>query len=316
MSQKPNYFKIGLFVILACLILAAAVIIFGGGKFLEKKITVETYFDQSVQGLDVGAALKFQGVQIGNVSYMGFVFNEYKTDSQYVLVRADIYPNKVAGRGKGRMFEGDDAMHVGLQEMIQKGLRLQLASQGITGIAFLNAVYFEPDRYPPLPHNWKPEYIYIPSAPGTITMITQTIEKLTATIESINFKEISDDVEELVKTLNTAVEQAEIGELSKNLRELIISLDKTTTELDNILKSKETKETIKNVSAITTELKYTLRRADRLLSSREHNFKITLENIERITEDVREFMETVKKYPSWVLFGNPPPHFEEEEKAE
>jgi ABC-type transporter Mla subunit MlaD len=71
MSQKPSYFKIGLFVIAACLLLALGIIIFGGGKFFEKKFTVETYFDQSVQGLNVGAALKFQGVQIGNVSYMG-----------------------------------------------------------------------------------------------------------------------------------------------------------------------------------------------------------------------------------------------------
>ncbi len=315
MSQKANYFKIGLFVILACLIFAAAIIIFGGGKFLEEKYTVETYFDQSVQGLDVGAALKFQGVQIGNVSYMGFVFNEYDTDYEYVLVRADIYPSKVHGK-RGQRYQDDFERKSGIEKMIQNGLRLQLASQGVTGIAFLNAVYFEPDRYPPLPHDWTPEYTYIPSAPGTITMITQTIEKLTATIESINFKEISDDVEELVNTLNKAVQQAEIGELSKNLRELIVSLDKTTTELDNILKSKETKATIKNVSEITNELKYTLRRADRLLSSREHNFKITLQNVERITEDVREFMETVKKYPSWVLFGNPPPHFGEEEKAE
>ena len=73
MSEKANYFKIGLFVIVASLFLAGAIILFGGGKFLEEKYTVETYFDQSVQGLDVGAALKFQGVQIGNVSYMGFV---------------------------------------------------------------------------------------------------------------------------------------------------------------------------------------------------------------------------------------------------
>ena len=45
--------------------------------------------------------------------------------------------------------------------------------------------------------------------------------------------------------------------------------------------------------------------------------KITLENIERISEDVAEFMQTVKKYPSWVLFGEPPPHFGHEfEKKE
>ena len=118
--KKPNYFKIGLFVIAATLLLAAAIIIFGGGKFFEKKTTIETYFDQSVQGLNVGASLEFQGVQIGNVSYIGFVFNEYHTKKTYVLVRAEIYLDKVAGEGKKRLFETDEERMHGYQQMVKR----------------------------------------------------------------------------------------------------------------------------------------------------------------------------------------------------
>lgn len=315
MSQKPNFFKIGLFVILALLILAGAIIFFGGGKFFEKKYTVETYFDQPVEGLSVGAALEFQGVQIGNVSSIEFVFNEYSTDKHYVLVRAEIYGNKVSGKNKGRLFKSDEEREEGIMKMVQKGLRLQLASQGITGIAFLNAVYLDPERFPPLEHNWKPEYVYIPSAPGTIAQITETIEELSQSIKSIDFKEISQDIDKLVASLNEAVEQAKVGEMSKDVRELIKTLNTTTTELDSILKSKETKQTLANVTAITSDLRSTLNRTDRLLSSREHSIKLTMENIERISEDGRELLELLKKYPSWVLFGNPPPHIEGEEKS-
>lgn len=316
MSQKPNYFKIGLFVVLALLILAGAIIFFGGGKFFEQKVTVETYFDQSVQGLSVGSSLEFQGVQIGNVSYIGFAFNEYKTNRQYVLVRAQIYGNKVAGKGKGRLHETDKARIEGFKEMISQGLRLQLASQGITGVAFLNAVYLDPERYPPLEHEWKPEYMYIPSAPGTISQITETIEELSDSINNIDFKQISQEIEKLVVSLNKAVEDAKVGELSKDLKELIKGLNDTVTELDTILKSNDAKQTLANVTAITSDLRTTLNRTDRLLSSREHSVKLTLENIERISEDMRELMETLKKYPSWVLFGNPPPHIEGEDKPE
>lgn len=316
MSQKPDFFKIGLFVILALLLLAGAIILFGGGKFFERKVTVETYFDQSVQGLSVGSALQFQGVQIGNVSYIGFVFTEYKTSRQYVLVRAEIYGNKVLGKGKRRLYQTDKERVEGFKEMISQGLRLQLASQGITGVAFLNAVYLDPTRYHPLEHEWKPEYMYIPSAPGTISQITETIEDLSDSIDNIDFKQISEEIEKLVVSLNKAVEDAKVGELSKDLSKLIGSLNSATTELNTILKSKEAKETLANVTAITSDLKNTLNRTDRLLSSREHSVKLTLENIERISEDLREFMETMKKYPSWVLFGNPPPHIEEEEKPQ
>jgi phospholipid/cholesterol/gamma-HCH transport system substrate-binding protein/paraquat-inducible protein B len=315
MSQKPNFFKIGLFVVLALVILAGAIIFFGGGKFFEQKITIETYFDQSVQGLSVGASLEFQGVQIGNVSYIGFVFNEYKTSRQYVLVRAQIYPNKVAGKGKGKLYNTDEERELGYQQMVKEGLRLQLASQGITGIAFLNAVYLDPNRYPPFEHEWKPEYMYIPSAPGTITQITQTIEQLSDSIDKIDFKEISVEIEKLVVTLNKTVEDAKVGELSKGISKLIEGLNSTTTELDTILKSKEAKQTLANITAITSDLRTTLNRTDRLLSSREHSLKLTMENIERVTEDARELMDLLKKYPSWVLFGNPPPQIEGEDKA-
>lgn len=311
--KKPNYFKIGLFVIVASLFLAAAIIIFGGGKFFEEKTTIETYFDQSVQGLSVGASLEFQGVQIGNVSYIGFVFNEYKTKKTYVLVRAEIYLDRVGGKGRqGRLFQTHEERQKGYQEMVNKGLRLQLASQGVTGIAFLNAVYLDPDRYPPLQHDWTPEYSYIPSAPGTITQVTQTIENLSRSIENIDIEKITKGVEDLVDSLNQAVAQAQIGELSADLRKLVSTLDTTTAEIDKLLKSKEAKETLANVTAITAELNTTLKRTDRLLSNREHSIKLTMDNIERISEDMKDFMETLKKYPSWVLFGSPPPHIEPE----
>jgi len=174
----------------------------------------------------------------------------------------------------------------------------------------------DPARYPALEHEWKPEYMYIPSAPGTITQITETIEELSDSIDNIDFKQISEEIEKLVVSLNKTVEDAKVGELSKDLKELIKSLNSTVTELDTILKSNDAKQTLANVTAITSDLRTTLNRTDRLLSSREHSLKLTMENIERVTEDARELMDMLKKYPSWVLFGNPPPHIEGEDKAE
>lgn len=316
MNNKPNFFKIGLFVILGTLILAGAIIFFGAGKFFEKKYVVETYFDQSVQGLSVGSALMFQGVQVGNISEIGFVFQEYDTDLQYVLVRAEIYPNKGSNKGKPKLFIDDSDRERGLQKMIENGLRLQLAAQGVTGLVLLNAVYLEPGSYPALNIDWKPEFPYIPSAPGTIAQITQTIEKLTKTIESINFKEISDDIEQLVHTLNLAVQHADIPKLSKELQSLIVTLDKTVANTDKLINSKETKETLANIAQTTQELKRTLKRTDRLIQNREHNIQAILENVERVSEDVSEFMVTVRRYPSWVLFGEPPPHFGHEDNKE
>jgi paraquat-inducible protein B len=315
MSQKPNYFKIGLFVIAGTLVLAIAIIIFGGGKYFEETYILETYFKQSVQGLNVGAPIKFQGVQVGNISEIGFVFEDYKTSYQYVLVRAKII-KRTRKNSTFSLFIDDNDRELGMKKMIEKGLRLQLASQGITGVAFLNAVYLDPEKHPPLSIDWKPKYLYVPSARGTIEQITQSIEKLTDSIGNIDFKDISDDVKKLLTTLNLTVQEADIPKLSKKLQSTLETLDKTVAGAGKTINSKEVKQTLTNVAETTEEFRNALKRTARLLESREDNLTITLKNIQRISEELSEFIGTVKKYPSWVLFGDPPPHFGHEKKEE
>src|SRR5438477_10217476 len=80
MSAQAHYFKIGLFMLSGITLVVLAVIILGAGALFKKKFMMETYFDESVQGLSVGAPLKYRGVTIGRVEHIGFVRNEYKTE--------------------------------------------------------------------------------------------------------------------------------------------------------------------------------------------------------------------------------------------
>ncbi len=320
MSRKANYYKIGLFVIIGVVIIIIGVIMFGAGKFFREKFTIETYFNQSIQGLDVGAPLKLRGVEIGNVKQIAFVFNQYPTDYEYVIVRADVYPDLL---GVKRTPEEREA---NLKKLIEKGLRLELSSQGVTGVAFLNAVFLKPKRYPPLKIDWEPDFYYIPSAPGTITLVTQAIENLTETLESIKFKEITDDINTLINTLTKTVEDAQVATISKeilqvltDLREPLETLDKVATNLDSIV-DKEVRASVKDLSQILenaktstkdlpetiAELNKTIKRIRTFTSGQEQDIGIILENIRLISEDLKVFLDTAKRYPSWTLFGNPP----------
>jgi len=80
MSLKANYFKLGLFVIGAIAAGIIVLIIIGSGRWLQKRITIETYFNESVQGLDIGSKLKYRGVAIGEVTRIGFTYNKYQQD--------------------------------------------------------------------------------------------------------------------------------------------------------------------------------------------------------------------------------------------
>ena len=322
MSREASYFKIGVFVIVGFAIVVIGIVVFGAGKFFHEKATIETYFNQSVQGLEVGAPLKFQGVQIGNVSEIAFVFNYYKTEQNYVLVRAEVYQDKVGIRKiRGKILNYEERMAI-LKGLIEKGMRLELASQGITGLAFLNMVYKDPERLRPLPIDWKPEYFYVPSTPGTITLVTETIENLTQTIQTIDIKAITDKVDQLLNTTNKAVEDAQIAAVSQDIRKLVASLESNSQNLNSVLKGQELQQsldnlskTMENLNTASQELPKTvatlnksLREVSNFTSDQQQQIGPILENMKDTTESLSELLDTAKRYPSWVVFGNPPPH--------
>lgn len=313
MSSKTSNFKIGLFVLIGLILVIITVILFGGGKFFKEKYTIETYFDQSVQGLDVGAALKLNGVQIGDVNDIHFVFNDYETNKQYVLVRANIYPDLVRRGGGRRLADEHEDVGVFLNKLVKKGLRLELASQGITGVAFLNMVYTEPDKFPAYDIEWKPEYPYIPSKPGTITIITEAIENL------------SEDVGSLINELRKSLKDANIAKIGQDLDKLIIDFNRTATNLNTILESEEVGSSLKHLSSAlanidksTTNLPQTLSELSKIMLNikrltlrQQQDIDNILQNITATTQDLTEMLNTGKRQPSWMLFGNPPPKINE-----
>ena len=65
---------------------------------------METYFNESVQGLDIGSKMKYRGVVIGEVTRISFTYVKYEQDKpmtqrkRYVMVEAQLEPRLVGGR--------------------------------------------------------------------------------------------------------------------------------------------------------------------------------------------------------------------------
>ncbi len=328
MSSKARYYKIGSFVIIGFILTVVGVIVFGAGQFFRQKFMVETYFDQSVQGLDVGAPVKFQGVNVGNVKHIAFVFNYYPTLYTYVMVRAEIYQRLVGVRKSLGRIPTEEERISRVKELIEKGLRLELDSAGITGVAVLNMVYLDPKQNPPLKIDWQPEYLYIPSSPGTFTLITKDIHDLAHELASIDIKGIANKVDQLLVNANKAIEDAQIAALSKDTRGLVGSLNTTSKNFNSIVQSKEVRQSLKdlsqslaNINTASTEFPKTVAGVNTTLgeikdftSGQQRDLAPILENIRQITENLLEVTGTTKRYPSWFLFGNPPPHLNEVNK--
>ncbi len=144
--------------------------------------------------------------------------------------------------------------------MIVSGLRVRLASQGLTGTAYLEVDYLNPEKNPPLVIGWEPKTLYIPSAPSTISRFTASVDKFFDKLEKADVERILVGVNELLKNLNQAVVDAKLGDLGKESVLLLSDLRKTNSELKSILASPEAQNAPKKFDQTVTQLQGTIKR--------------------------------------------------------
>ena len=88
-ENKANFAKIGFFVLAGTALIALAIGIAGARTFNKQVVEAETYFAESVAGLDLGSAVKYRGVPVGEVKRIGFVYCEYGKQRDDLLTKAN-----------------------------------------------------------------------------------------------------------------------------------------------------------------------------------------------------------------------------------
>ena len=174
LTTATNHWKLGLFVVVAILTMVGAVFWLGARALRRESFAAVTYFDESVQGLDVGSPVKFRGVTIGTVADITLA-----PDRRNVQVTSDIYVDAMKRLGLAIPKQGEQSM--------DPNLRVQLVSAGITGVRFLQSDFFDPRRYPPPALSFEPPWNYMPSAPSTLKSLedaaVELVDKLPVLIE-------------------------------------------------------------------------------------------------------------------------------------
>lgn len=340
-----SYFKIGLFVISATILGVIGVVVLGVGTILQKTVWLETYIDESVQGLDIGSPVKFRGVPIGKVEQIRLTSVEYPTQHSYVLVRIGLSSDVLA-------FSRSDEGMAGFAREIEKGLRVRLAAQGLTGTAYIEADYLDPARHPPLEIDWEPMYPYVPSSLSRITQLSDALERILRGMETVDVERLIQGLENSLTTITKVAEGADFEKLGAQANLFLTELRDTNRELKDLLGSAELKSAFSDGAAAaktareivegaekpvkqlladlpraaesvnrmigrldeitgdlpesTGQMRQTLRRLNRMLAGQQHDIQTTIDNLRAISENVRELTEDSKRFPSQAIFGAPP----------
>jgi len=292
MARQKTNLIIGLFVILGVVMGFAAIIWVGATSYFQKGVTYISYFDESVQGVQLNSPVKFRGVDVGLV--------------ENIRVAAD---NRHIGV----------VMKINMKEDLQKNYVAQLKSAGITGVMFVELDLIkpgEPDFSPKI--DFPSEYPIIASRPSELQRLMAGANDVVQQFKQIDAKGISDQLLATTKSLEEVIRGKQMASILTRIDAAAGNLDRLTARADKILGEAgldktvaETREAIKGAQAMLVtineqvlgmQLPATLARTRELT----RELQATSQNLRRSSETLEMFLQRVYERPSDLLFGKPP----------
>ncbi|MGB5831405.1 MAG: MlaD family protein, partial [Thiohalocapsa sp.] len=206
MSKQANPTVIGGFVLGALVLVVVAVLALSSGALLRERIRMVTYFPGSVQGLNTGAQVQFQGVPIGQVTQIGVDYLPDR-DSFRIPVDYEIWPQNVHVLGT----TGENDVRDMIQRLIdEKGLRARLESVSVVTGQYLVSLSLNPQ----LP---KRSYAATPGGPIRVPAIAATRDRVEEMLDNLDLDALIANATDTLAGVKELVESGSIREAVDNL---------------------------------------------------------------------------------------------------
>jgi paraquat-inducible protein B len=285
MSENA-YFKIGLFVFISLFFIVGFLAMLGSVDVFKKYIYCETYFNESVQGLENGSPVMFRGIKIGKVNRINLASNIYYqntvlhavNDKAYIYVQFKLNAKAIAP-------SISSSIKV-IEKSVRNGMRISLATKGLVGSAYLEITLLKAKDNPIIEVPWKPNNLYIPSAKSRLTRFSDHVEALFIKLDNIKFAESIENFNKLTVTLNKKFSEFDSKEINQAMK---VSLKSIHTSSESIFD-------------LSQKIKL-------IVLDQQQNFSRMFSNISRTASSIRALMGDFKKNPSRIILGKQPPHY-------
>ena len=251
MAKKANPKAVGAFILGAIALAVIAVVVLGSDRLFRSNTQYVLMFAGNVNGLRVGAPVKFKGVQVGSVTNVLLNLNieSQQQAHDFTAIRIPVIialdEHKILGRGAVTDFSQPE----NLKRAIQFGLRGQLATESLlTGL-----LYIDLDMYPGtkpkffLPPN--SQYQEIPTLPNPFEQAQSAAGRLIEQIDRIDLNKLVDTA---TVTLNTAT-------ATMNAYRQLAQSDQLKSAIDSINRGGESiNQAADSIRVLTNNLNHTL----------------------------------------------------------
>jgi ABC-type transporter Mla subunit MlaD len=301
-STATNHWKLGLFVVVAIAALAATLFWLGANRFQRESFEAVSYFDESVQGLDVGSPVKFRGVPVGTVADITIA-----PDHRLVQVTAEIYLDAVVRLG---LRVPDPASH---DPFIDPRLRVQLVAAGITGVRFIQTDFFDPARNPPPQLPFEPPWNYVPSTPSTLKGLEDAAVDILARFPAVEEGVVQTTID-LRKTL-ASVDRLANGLSAENgsWNALLVQLRDAAAHVQKAVDDAQLGPTTAALREATGSLGEAATQTSAQVDEVRDELRLSLAALRDTLESVRTLADSLQRDPSVIVRG---PHVDAPERPE
>lgn len=317
MGKRVRPTVVGAFVLGGLGLALLTVILLGSGRLFQHKTLFVLYFSSDVNGLRIGAPVKFRGVEIGSVTKillnLGGSLQSARQNFKQIRIPVVIEINRHQILSHGVETNLDNAAEV--QRLIDDGLRGQLAVESIlTGL-----LYVDLEMYPNTPAHYylgaKAPYTEIPTVPTTLEQARMTAQKIMAQVEKIDFAQLIKSLTETAAALHALVTAPKLRQSIGSLNEAAINLSAASvsiTKAANTLNAKfgpmadELRTTTAQARAALKQTQETLATIQTTFapgSPIDFQLQNALSQTARAARSVRQLSDYLQQNPSALLRG-------------
>jgi paraquat-inducible protein B len=303
MNKRVSPTVIGAFVVGAMAIAVAGIVLFGSLTWFSTIYRFVLYFDDSVDGLVVGAPVKFKGVQIGSVEQILLSPTDQFAQPRIAVI---IGLDETRIRSLGGQSSGFTAQQV--TEAIENGLRASLASQSLlTGLLFVSLNY-QTDLATPQLYANNTGYPEIPTVPSRVEQVAQTANEIFKKLQALDWDGLFTSISETMDGLRNLVAARDTQDVTRQLNETLESVRRLSNRLDTKIDplaisvqdvAKDVRTTLAKIDGTVTELKGVLG-DDAPLT---YDLGRSIREIELAARSLRELANSLDHNPSQLIFG-------------
>lgn len=272
-----------------------------------KKQYFVLYFEDSIRGLEVGAAVEFNGIDIGRVSDITLMYDEQEKKALIpVLIELEAELIRRIGKENNqnddKTNDEEDRIFI---DLIKGGMQANLEQANlISGAKYIKLAVYEQDGEKTIEEDKYSKYQIMPTRNTGIGKITDDIAAITSTIKNLPFESLFNSAEHTMQSLEKSLSTKEIEEIGKSITKSLKQVDQALNSINSVGKNADVmlKNLNKQISDISAQMQRSIKGVNPE-SNLYYTLNETMRSLQKMSESVNRLMQQLDAKPNSLIMG-------------